>query len=73
VSLPFGGTRAGDRAGAAAPDDDPARYTLIEIYSNATPSLRPTASVVLHLYDLGPMRGFKLVGIERPDEVKDPP
>jgi len=27
----------------------------------------------LHLYDLGPDRGFKLVGIERPDEVKDPP
>jgi hypothetical protein len=73
VSLPFGGARASDRAGAAARDDDPARYTLIEIYSNATPSLRPTASVVLHLYDLGPDRGFKLVGIERPDDVKDPP
>lgn len=73
VPLPFGGARPGDRTGATTRDDDPARYTVIEIYSNATPSLRPTASVVLHLYDLGPARGFQLVGIERPDDVKDPP
>lgn len=73
ILLPFGGARPSDRAGAAARADDPARYSLIEIYSNATPSMRPTASVVLHLYDLGPERGFQLVGIERPDDVKDPP
>jgi hypothetical protein len=73
VPLPFGGARPHDQVGAAARDDDPARYALIEIYSNPIPSLRATASVVLHLYDLGPERGFRLVGIERPDEVKDPP
>jgi hypothetical protein len=29
--------------------------------------------VVLHLVDLGVERGFRLIGIERPDAVKDPP
>jgi hypothetical protein len=56
-----------------APDDDPRRYAVMEIYSNQHPSLRATALVVLHFFDLGPARGFRLVGIERPDDVKDPP
>ncbi|HVZ72908.1 MAG TPA: hypothetical protein VHJ20_11080 [Polyangia bacterium] len=73
VPLPFGHARPSDFVVPGARDDDPARYALIEIYSNARPSLHPTASVLVHLYDLGPDRGFRIVGLERPDELRDPP
>jgi hypothetical protein len=73
TELPVGRLRPAALAGASAPDDDPRRYAILEIYSNQTPSLQATALVVLHLVDLGAERGFRLVGIERPDAVKDPP
>lgn len=44
-----------------APDDDASRYVVVEITNGfAEEPLRA------HLYDLGPSRGFKLVGVERP-------
>jgi hypothetical protein len=73
TELPLGPLRPAALAGAAAADDDPRRYATLEIYSNQTPSLQATAMVVLHLVDLGDERGFRLIGIERPDAVKDPP
>jgi len=74
TDLPFSpNARPGIRLEPGARDDDPRRYAVMEIYSNQQPSLRATALVVLHFFDLGPARGFRLVGIERPDDVKDPP
>ena len=73
VPLPLNHVRPHDLAGAAAPDDHPLRYAELEIYTNQQPSLQPTSSVVVHLFDLGPRRGFRIVGLERPDVVKDPP
>jgi hypothetical protein len=72
VPLPFGHARPSDLARPDAPDDDPERYGVVEIYSNDAPSLHPTASVLVHVYDLGPARGFRIVGIERPSEVPEP-
>ena len=72
VELPMGRLRPDTLSGASAPDDDPRRYAILEIYSNQRPALQATALVVLHLVDLGSERGFRLVGVERPDAVKDP-
>ena len=48
-------------------DSDESRYRIVDIFNgNARGPLRA------HLYDLGPRRGFKLVGIERPDETYPP-
>ena len=44
-------------------DDSPERYAVVDMLNGiAEGPLRA------HLYDLGPDRGFKLVGIERPDD-----
>jgi hypothetical protein len=43
-------------------DDAPERYVVVRISNGVS-----KASVALHLYDLGPKRGLKLVGLERPD------
>jgi hypothetical protein len=62
VRMPVTGRRPADLAGAA-PDNDPLRYGVLEIvgqYRGSAPRVR------VHLYDLGPARGFRLVGIERP-------
>jgi hypothetical protein len=60
VELPHG---AFDRE----PDGDPARYVVIDVTNGyAEGPLRA------HLYDLGPERGYRLVGIERP-ETPSPP
>jgi hypothetical protein len=49
------------------PDAHPSRYLVVDISNGyAHGPLRA------HLYDLGPRRGFRLVGIERP-ENEDPP
>ena len=50
-----------------ARDDAPARYTVVDIANGQAPG-----PLRAHLYDLGPKRGFKLVGLERPDD-DDPP
>jgi hypothetical protein len=65
VELPFSPERPADLSGAAAPDDHPLRYAELLIDSRQRPSLAATARVVIHLYDLGPTRGFRVVGLER--------
>jgi hypothetical protein len=53
-----------DSTDAGLLDTDQSRYRIVDIFNgNARGPLRA------HLYDLGPRRGFKLVGIERPDET----
>jgi hypothetical protein len=69
ILLPFGYRRAHDLAGQQAPDDHPLRYFTIEILTNQRPAVRPRASIRLYLYDLGPARGVKLVGIDRPQSL----
>jgi hypothetical protein len=73
VPFPLGGPRPADLAGPAAPDDAPLRYALLEIDSTPHPARRATGRVVLHLVDLGPQRGFRLVGVERVPPSDDPP
>ena len=46
----------------AAPPTDPSRYTVVVLENGAA-----AYPLVAHLYDLGPKRGFSLVGIERPE------
>jgi hypothetical protein len=48
-------------------DDSPARYLVVDVENGqAKYPLRA------HLFDLGPRRGFRLVGIERPDDSSPP-
>jgi hypothetical protein len=51
--------RASDGTSA---DDAPERYLRVVIQDGVA-----AGGLVAHLYDLGPARGFKLVGIERPE------
>ena len=44
-------------------DDDPSRYVRVRIEDGVAPG-----PLVAHLYDLGPSRGYKLAGLERPDK-----
>jgi hypothetical protein len=60
LRLPVG-TRPADLAGTGAPDSHPLRYGVVEIRTDEQRSV-----VRVHLFDLGPERGFRLVGIERP-------
>jgi hypothetical protein len=45
-----------------APPSDPSRYTVVVLENGAA-----AYPLVAHLYDLGPQRGYSLVGIERPE------
>jgi hypothetical protein len=72
VQLPIGHKRPSDLVQPNAPDDDPLRYGMMKIFIHQTKSVKPTSEIDLHFYDLGPERGFKLVGIVRPDEVEVP-
>jgi hypothetical protein len=48
-------------------DDDPSRYVVVDINNGyARGVLR------VHLYDLGPKRGYRIVAIERPEDAKPP-
>lgn len=66
VVLPVGPRRPADLAGPNAPDNDPLRYGVLKIFIYPASAIPPTSSIELHFYDLGPHRGFQLVGIERP-------
>ncbi len=52
---------------STAPDaapNDPSRYVVVVLENGAA-----SYPLFAHLYDLGPKRGYKLVGIERPDSA----
>lgn len=49
------------------PDDSASRYVVVDILNGVAPG-----PLRAHLYDLGPRRGFRLVGIERPDDDSAP-
>jgi hypothetical protein len=52
---------------AALPQSAPARYTVLDITNGYAPG-----PLRLHLYDLGPTGGYRLVGIERPEALTPP-
>lgn len=66
IQLPIGDTRPAELAPPGARDDHPLRYGVLKIWINQKPRVPPTSSIHLHFYDLGPRRGYRLVGIERP-------
>ena len=72
VVLPIGHKRPADLAPKDAPDDHPLRYGVLDVYIHQTKSFRPTSAVRLHFYDLGPERGFRLVGVRRHSIEKVP-
>ena len=43
-------------------DDAPSRYVRVRVEDGVA-----RGPLVAHLYDLGPSRGYRLVGVERPD------
>lgn len=47
---------------AGVPDHDPRRYVVVEIKNGYA-----EGPLLAHLYDLGSARGFRLVGVERPE------
>jgi hypothetical protein len=50
-----------------APDDAASRYVVVDIVNGVAPG-----PLRAHVYDLGPRRGFRLVGIERPEDDSPP-
>jgi hypothetical protein len=50
----------------AAKPDDPSRYVVVDLQNGVA-----EGPLRAHFYDLGPTKGLKLVGIERPDD-EDP-
>ncbi|MEL7370672.1 MAG: hypothetical protein AAFN74_17265 [Myxococcota bacterium] len=67
VVLPVGHRRPADLA-KNAPDNDPLRYGILDIFVHQTRAVRPTSETRIHFYDLGHERGFQLVGVERPTQ-----
>jgi hypothetical protein len=49
---------------ADVPDADGARYFVVRIANGVS-----RFPLVVHLYDLGPARGFRVVGLERPESL----
>jgi len=49
-------------ADGGAPDDDESRYVRVRLDDGVVPG-----PLLAYLYDLGPTRGFRLVGLERPE------
>ena len=54
-------------ADGGTPDGDVARYVIVDVSNGQAAGI-----LRAHLYDLGPKRGFTLVGIERPDGNSPP-
>lgn len=61
VELPHLAVAAGTR------DDSPARYVVVDLRNGQS-----KYPLFVHLYDLGPEKGFQLVGAERPESSKPP-
>ena len=72
VLLPIGDKRPANLAGVKAKDDDPRRYGVMHLYVHQRPTLPPTSNMEVHFYDLGPERGFRLVGVQRNPELLTP-
>ena len=72
VVLPLGDVRPAQLAGDGAYDDDPLRYGVMDLWVHQKPTVLPMGQVRLHFYDLGESRGYRLVGIERPREIRVP-
>ena len=73
VLLPFSERRPADLAPPGAPDDHALRYSELKIFVYQTPTSRqPTSTISVFLYDLGAKRGFRLVGIDRPEHPSVP-
>lgn len=66
IALPIGHRRPADLVDANTPDDHPLRYGVMRIFVHQTKSVLPTSETRVHMYDLGPEKGFRIVGIERP-------
>jgi hypothetical protein len=66
------GRRPAELAPSGARDDHPLRYGVLEIHVLQGEGFHPTTVVAIHLYDLGPERGFRLVGIRRRDPRETP-
>jgi hypothetical protein len=65
VVLPVSTRRPADSAPKNARDNHPKRYGVLKIFIHQRAAVKPTSSMWLHLYDLGPKRGFRLVGVDR--------
>ncbi len=52
---------AESRVAGSVPDESPERYLTLRVHNGNAPG-----PLVVHFYDLGPDRGLRLVGIERP-------
>lgn len=72
VVLPLGGQRPSELAPQGAPDDHPLRYGVMPLWVHQEATVLPMGQMKLHFYDLGPERGFVLVGVERASEVEVP-
>jgi hypothetical protein len=48
-------------------DEDPRRYAVVDLSNGVAPGV-----LRVHVYDLGPARGHKVVGIERPEGAPTP-
>ena len=53
---------------SSAADDDPSRYSVVELVTASAPG-----PLRAHVVDLGPQRGLLLVGLERPTKPFAPP
>jgi hypothetical protein len=49
-------------ADGGAADDAPSRYVRVRVEDGVA-----RGPLVVHLYDLGPVRGYRLAGLERPE------
>lgn len=72
VLLPIGYRRPSQLASPGAPEDDPARYGVLKVFVHHTRSFWPSSGLNLHFYDLGPEKGYVLVGLERPEKIEIP-
>ncbi len=71
LSLTFA-KRPAELAPRGARDDHPLRYGVLKIWIHQNAGLNPTSAIHVHFYDLGPERGYRLVGIDRPRRPEIP-
>jgi hypothetical protein len=61
VTIPHRATDGG------VPDNDASRYVIVDLRNGQAPGV-----LRAHLYDLGPKKGFMLVGVQRPKGASPP-